>query len=192
MRRALLVVLLAFAAVIALARQPSIERGRDILERSECLTCHRFAGGGPGKGSDLLFTTGGEWTRSAFIASLWNHGSSMFARFEKEKREPVRLVPDDLADLFAALDARRAFAAEPKGSAAKGRALFAARGCASCHERLGVTMKPVASLEQLGVQLWRDIPGMRELVKKDDDWPHLSGADVRDLLAFVEAGSKPR
>jgi cytochrome c551/c552 len=78
----------------------------------------------------------------------------------------------------------------------RGRALFAAKGCDRCHVPGGGTgvgpsleelRRPQGSLELAG-RLWNHVPAMWATLRQQGArWPALSAADMRDLMAYLNA-----
>jgi len=175
-------------------------QGRELFGAKGCSSCH---------GSDALGGNGGpdladfELRRSAeaIAAAMWNHGLAMSdAMAERGLGWPV-FEDSELADLAAFLYFLSF--ADPAGDADRGATLFVDRSCAVCHglseedaaRDLGGPVLgrsgAVASPATLVSAMWNHAPIMKEAILSQDlPWPELSGADLRDLQAFLAQGGQ--
>ncbi len=97
------------------------------------------------------------------------------------------------ADLFAFFYSTRFF--EKPGDAARGKRLFAERGCAGCHgiaAEVRAGAPPVIRWEDLNrpfalsAAMWNHMPAMLAAMKSERrPWPSLSAQDLTDLLVYL-------
>lgn len=100
------------------------------------------------------------------------------------------------AGLCVPLEAGGQDADGPPGEAARGRAIFAGKGCAGCHAPRGQSgvgpaleelRRPQGAFELAG-RLWNHVPAMfAALAREGMTWPRISPAEMADLMAYLEA-----
>ena len=108
----------------------------------------------------------------------------------------MRLAPALVAFfLLAVPGAGPATAADVPGDPARGRGLFADKGCARCHHPRGQPglgpaleelRRPQGALELAG-RLWNHAPAMFALLKQEErEWPRISAQEMADLMAYLQ------
>ncbi len=197
-----LVAVTAAASTSALAQVPA---GQDALAGSRvfglkgCVTCHAVKGAGGKIGPDL-----GRLERPHsfydLASAMWNHLPRMAARMQALKIVRPRLDADDAANLIAFLYTLNYF--EPAGDVAAGRTLFTRKRCVVCHQVEGVGgvvgpnldfLRQVGSPIFVATAMWNHGPQMIELMRaRGVVRPSFTGAELRDLLAYLMAGPGPR
>jgi mono/diheme cytochrome c family protein len=158
-----------------------------------CLVCHSVNGQGGRTAPDLAQAVGHGFSPYQLTALLWNHAPRMWAAFQAQGIPLPQLSEQDGADLFAYFYSSRFFV-EP-GDARRGRAVFRAKQCASCHglERpLRQGIRPVSAWQSLdnpialAQQMWDHSTEMRRaLEEKEVPYPRLSSQELTDLLAYL-------
>ena len=131
--------------------------------------------------------------RPRLQATMWNHAPAMWSAMGAANVRIPDVDEQAAADLFAYFYSTRFF--EKPGDAARGKALFAARGCAGCHgikTELRPGAPPVSAWESLNrpfdlsEQMWNHMPHMlAALGAKRMSWPALSAQDVSDILVYL-------
>jgi mono/diheme cytochrome c family protein len=167
-------------------------RGAELFESQKCVACHAVNGKGGTSAPDLGRTLGREFTPSSMAATLWNHAPAMWQAMEKAGIERPRLTPEQAADLFAFFYSARYF--EKPGDAGRGKAAFAAKGCAGCHDPYNSGVGPeIAAWEavtdpvELARQMWNHAPQMkRALAPKGQSWPTLTPAEMNDVVVYLQ------
>jgi mono/diheme cytochrome c family protein len=182
-----------------LPSRPLVE-GQRVFEAKRCSSCHGIPADASSEriGPDL----GRErpWQDVMQLAgSLWNHTPKMIERMRERGIERPTLSPDDMAKLVAYLFYLN-FLGEP-GDAARGRALFSQRSCASCHQlggRGGAVgprldeLKPYVSPLFLAQALWNHGPEMgAKMTELHLDRPRLESGDVAHIVAFIRGDAPP-
>jgi mono/diheme cytochrome c family protein len=197
MRRARVVVLGALALAAGVAQTPPFAadsaRGAALFGSLSCAQCHAVNGRGGGTAPDLGRLSDRNFTPSALAATMWNHAPAMWSAMGAANVRIPDVGEQAAADLFAYFYAARFF--EKPGDAARGKRLFADRGCAGCH---GLTAElrpgapPVSRWENLNYPLalnevmWNHMPGMlRAMQANHAAWPALNGQDLTDLLVYL-------
>ena len=190
-------VLLLAATVTA---QPSAGPPQDPLAGARvfgakgCARCHAVNGVGGAVGPDLAHVSR---PRSFYdlAAALWNHAPRMAERMRQLGIARPRLDGRESGDLVAFLFTANYF--DPRGNAAAGKRLFRDKRCVVCHQvggSGGVIGPNLDALKQqstpiyLATAMWNHGPQMAEVMKGQRlARPALTGAELRDLMAYVGA-----
>lgn len=173
------------------------DRGREIFEAKGCAGCHSVDGtprGAPTLGPGSKAPT----TIVQFAGAMWNHSPEMWRAMQEQHIPRPSFEAHEMADLIAYLYSIRYFT--PPGSALQGRALFGARGCASCHgsSAEGSSLAPALRVRgrsyssiTLATVVWQHGPEMHmNVAQLGKSWPTLKTGDVADLIAFLNATDK--
>jgi len=167
-------------------------RGAALFASKGCASCH--TGGRAAGGPDLL-TTPLPATLGRLAERMWNHGPRMREAMKRRGMKPVELTPQEMADVITYLLARRFL--DEAGDAERGRRLFIAKGCDSCHGNTGGKTplpRPLTSLD-VAQAVWTKGRIMSErMTERGLPWPEFSERDLTDIMAFVNGGraEKPR
>jgi len=196
----LLAVLLGLPALVH--AQPLFGATQDPLAGSRvfgakgCVKCHAVKGVGGQGGPDLARAT---QARSFYdlATALWNHAPRMAERMAKLGIARPELDAVEMGDLVAFLYTVDYF--DPPGNADAGRRLFARKRCVVCHQVGGTggvvgpsldALKQYASPIYLASAMWNHGPQMTAVMAaKRIPRPTLTGADLRDLIAYIDAAS---
>jgi cytochrome c551/c552 len=169
------------------------ERGKQVFDSLKCVTCHSVAGAGGKSAPDLARREARGSTPADLAAAMWNHAPQMWAAMEKAGIAKSNLTTEQAADLFAWFQAGRYF--EKPGDAAKGKSVFAAKGCSGCHAagaQPGSEGPAVGRWEsvsdpiELARQMWNHAPGMQAAIAaKGGKAPELTAAEMNDIIAYA-------
>jgi mono/diheme cytochrome c family protein len=173
--------------------------GRALFADKGCASCHPVRGVGGGSGPDLA-RTDLHRPAEAIADAMWNHAFAMAPRMEKAGIGWPHLTTPELADLIAFLYFIP-FSDSP-GDAARGAEIFAGRSCATCHASGSeaahhgpalADSQAAASPEALVAAMWNHAPVMKEAILGEGrPWPELTGAELRDLLAYLKSRAAAR
>ena len=161
--------------------------GRAVFENS-CTSCHSLGGGEKSK-VDLLSRKGPP-SVTGYIAAMWNHAPEMKRRGGSTPKLAAGQMPNLVAFLFSA---RYFF--EP-GDAERGKKVYEAKSCATCHElRRNQTGAPdlTKKLEAYSPILltsaaWEHGSLMMQTMKQQGlVWPEFKGREMADLIAFLNS-----
>jgi mono/diheme cytochrome c family protein len=171
-------------------------RGEQLLRDRGCISCHRLNGAGGKKATDLGRLASRNYTPASLAGVMWNHAPAAWAETTATSKGTVAITPDQAADLFAFFSSRRYF--EPSGDAKRGKHVFVAKKCASCH---GIRDQVPGAGDAKTVVEWRssrnaigfaeDMWNLQEkmdkaFVKKGVHHPRLTSAEINDLLVYLE------
>jgi cytochrome c2 len=175
--------------------------GRTVFLDKGCAGCHESAAGRPASGPDLRKYRG-RYAPIMFTQAMWNHAPSM-VRAMREQNVPVptfrgREMTDLAAYLQVGLSTRGPdpVVFEP-GSPKQGQALFATKGCRTCHAvageggqggpDLGARGRAmVRSVPELAGFMWNHGPAMNaEFTRRGIVRPTFSGQEMADIVAYL-------
>ncbi len=127
-------------------------------------------------------------TLTDIAAAMWNHQPRMAA-------SPPQLTVAEMREIASYLWAAYFF--EDAGDAAAGRRVFTAKRCAVCHEGTSSSAPKLAGRTFSGVTmaaaLWHHGPQMLDQMKgKNISWPRFEGAQMSNLIAFLNSDSGGR
>ena len=176
-------------------------QGGQLFSAKGCSSCHGSDARGGRGGPDLAEF---ELRRpaEAIASTMWNHGLAMSDAMAERGLGWPQFDDSELADLAAFLYFLSF--ADAAGDANRGADLFVSRSCSACH---GLTEGEAADLTgpalggaaatsspaNLVSTMWNHAPLMKDSILGNDlPWPELSGADLRDLQAYLaQAGDPP-
>jgi cytochrome c551/c552 len=170
--------------------------GAEVFGEKGCIRCHSISGRGQSLGPDLR-AIGSTRTFQDLTAALWNHLPDMNRRMADLDMERPRISAREAGDLFAYLYTLGYFGAA--GDAERGKLLFAELSCIRCHQvgGIGGVVGPV--LDHVGARgvpievaaaMWNHGPAMIEAAEmRGIPRPRMSGADLADLIAFLQSTS---
>jgi len=158
-------------------RQPqfspaSAETGQTLLEVKGCNNCHTGAMALPGKASCI--------TSAEIAAAMWNHAARM--------SNPRQLRPEEMRRIVGYLWSRQY--ENEGGDAARGKQLFASKGCAGCHGSSVPYLGHGEEYSSYGMVsvLWYHGPEMlRRMKARNVAWPQFDGGEISDIVAFFKA-----
>jgi mono/diheme cytochrome c family protein len=151
-------------------RMPAKGSGSELLDSKGCTKCHI---GDKALTGDRI----GKRTLTDIAASMWNHAPKM-------RGEATLLTSTEMREILGHLWVSNFFAAKG-GKADRGARTFAAN-CAGCHESQKVARGREMNTLNMVSSLWIHGPGMlKEVEKRENDWPRLSPGAMADLIAFL-------
>jgi mono/diheme cytochrome c family protein len=171
--------------------------GRELFLSRSCAKCHEPKADGSRIGPDLA-TVGTPESVSTLVANLWNHYPKMLQAISASGISQTPMTTIEMEDLIAYIYWLRAN--RLKGDPAAGETLFQTKHCATCHSQTAQGM-PVAPLlvgnestrspYSMLAAIWNHGPKMEALLRQRKmEWPSLTGEEMRDLVVFLNQGSR--
>ena len=164
-------------------RIESVGAGDAVFQSAGCAKCHQTV--------DALAQDVQGQTLTEIAAEMWNHAP----RIAAAGAPAINLTPDQMRDLVSSFWTAKFF--EDSGRPASGSRVFAGKNCAVCHNDAssGAPRLPIPGRDFSGAAmisaLWRHGPRMLDLMKtKGLDWPRFNGAQMADLIAYLNT-NKP-
>jgi cytochrome c2 len=171
--------------------------GSRVYGTKGCVKCHAVNGVGGKVGPDL-----GRIPRPRsfyeLAAGMWNHLPKMGERMRELGIARPQLDARDTGDLIAFLYTINYF--DPPANVESGRRLFAEKKCVVCHQvggTGGVVGPNLDFLKQFGspiliaAEMWNHGPSMADAMRaKRIARPTFKDAELRDLIAYLKAGSQ--
>jgi mono/diheme cytochrome c family protein len=164
--------------------------------KKHCSICHAVNGSGGRVAPDLGATRPGTPAMGWLVTVIWNHMPGMWRQMHGEQ---LQLSQEEMAHLLAFL--YQAGSADKQGDPAAGQKVFDAKGCVRCHavRSTGATTAPdLGRIAVAGDRLawmhamWNHAQYMIEPVTKElGAWPQFTGAEMNDLVAYVNGGPSP-
>jgi mono/diheme cytochrome c family protein len=191
-----LLFLAACASVVCLAATAVIpgdaRKGAELFQSQKCVTCHSVNGEGGKTAPDLGRKSGKKFMPSDLAALMWNHAPAMWSAMDKAGIQRPSLNNEQAADLFAYFYAARYF--DQPGDAGRGRKLFVAKSCSTCHNlSSGGQGPPVSNWDsvvdpiELARQMWNHSGKMREAMSGSKTaFPTLTGAEMNDIIVYLQ------
>jgi len=175
-----------------------LAKGKKLLETKGCVSCHSLgeSGGSVGPAFESITHTA---SPLYIVQAMWNHVPGMKEQIEKSKLLYPMLTGQDIADLTvyirqAAINGSQG--GMVPGDPKKGRDVFWAKGCNSCH-MAGEGVKRILAPNLSRIQLkksvtetaslmWNHGPMMAEKMKSESiEWPKFEGNEMADLIAYL-------
>ena len=124
-------------------------------------------------------------TLTEIAVDMWNHQPSM-------KNPPPELSQEEMRQIISYIWARQYFLG--KGSAERGKKVFAEKSCATCHNdpasgapKLGKGKDAYSDITMVAA-LWGHGPRMLELMtEKKIAWPRFTAQQMSDLIAYLNS-----
>jgi cytochrome c2 len=163
--------------------------GERIFRQRRCLECHSVRGKGGKVGPDLG-RRGWVTSFTGVAIAQWRHAEGMRAAMAIRGIQTPALTSQEMAHVIVYLFSA-AYADDP-GSPRRGAEIFKEKGCALCHQTgAGPSLERYrgrAIPSTLAQALWMHGPAMLERMRDlGVRWPSLSGEEMRDLLAALNA-----
>jgi len=170
-------------------------RGKALFREWNCNVCHSLNGEGGKSAPELGKSVERGFSPYVMAGLLWNHAPAMWSAMERKGVARPQPGEQQAADLFVYFFAARFF--EQPGDARRGRQVFLAKQCGSCHgaaSALSAGVRPVAAWESLAdpialaQRMWNHSRDMRlALDGKVIPYPRLSTQELADLLAYLRS-----
>jgi cytochrome c551/c552 len=177
---------------VKLQALPEPMRGAEVYRRKRCGTCHE---GDRGLAPDITYSVLSR-TVSEITGVLWNHSYAMSAGMAAQGVPFPHFESTEFADLIAYLYFL-GFVGE-EGDARQGTAVFAEKGCGSCHQGAADGVpdlredRALADPVGLAAAMWNHAPQMHSLMaEKSAFWPKFEGDEMRNLAAYLRNQSLP-
>jgi mono/diheme cytochrome c family protein len=171
---------------VVLQPLPSPARGAAVYRNKGCGTCHD---GGRRVGPDLARSALSK-TVSEITGLLWNHSYAMGALMAAQGVAFPRFSHTEMSDLIAHLYFKGYVG--DAGDAATGKALFAKKGCATCHGETASGPRDLSSSLQtpdragLASAMWNHAPQMhRTMTQGGVFWPKFEPGEMGHLAAYL-------
>jgi len=177
---------------VVLLPLPNPAKGALVYQSKGCGACHD---GARRIAPDLARATLSK-TASEITGLLWNHSYAMSARMGAQGIRFPQFSDTEMADLIAHLYFKGYVdqAGDPKA----GAAVFASKGCASCHKdgsggapNLAET---VTRTDRAGLAsaMWNHAPQMHKtMAERSSFWPKFEPGEMRNLAAYLWTLGKP-
>jgi mono/diheme cytochrome c family protein len=163
--------------------------GEKLFTQLNCVTCHSVKGVG-GKSAPAFGAVA--YTPNAMAAAMWSHVTVMWKAMDQAGIQHPRLTEPQAADLYAYIAGGST--PDRAGDAAKGRQIYEAKLCSSCHEpgyASAPSLAPLAghaSAFSMVASLWQHGAGMLSgMTAKSIEWQQLSTDEMTDLIAWLNA-----
>lgn len=166
-------------------------RGAKLFQEQKCVVCHSVNGQGGKSGPDLGKTVRRAYTPATLASLMWSHAPKMWEAMERASLKAPKLTTQQAADLYAYFYSAGFF--EQKGDAGRGKKLFAAKGCAGCHQGAGggapdVSQWPaITDPIELARQMWNHSPQMKQaMAERKAALPKLTAAEMNDIIGYLQ------
>ena len=168
-------------------------RGAQLFKELRCSACHSVRGQGGSSAPELGARPGQPYTPAMLAGAIWSHVTKMWEAMERAGIARPQLSEQQVADIFAYLGGSSSGADKP-GDATRGRELFEAKLCASCHDDPYQAPDLHSKTGRTGAfslisGLWNHGGGMlSRMVSRNLAWQTLSPEEVNNILAYLNAG----
>lgn len=169
------------------------KKGKILIEMKGCTRCHAIRGVGGDIGPDYA-EIDLNYSVTQIAGKMWNHGPKMWKTME-EKGIPVpTFARGEMADVIAYLYSIKL--EDAPGDEARGKEIITSKNCLNCHALKGEGGDVAADLSEITLEsplamiaaMWNHAPAMQEkLREKKLQWPTLSGRDMADIYAYLQA-----
>jgi mono/diheme cytochrome c family protein len=164
--------------------------GELVFSDEACLQCHSFQGKGGNRASSVSKLVERKANPVEVVSSLWNHAPAMWAGMREVGIVKSTMAEERAAQLVSYLSSGRE--AGQAGDPARGRKLFADKGCTACHGAAKGGAAAPASMRRGGSPasmvsvLWEHGPRMLDRMKERNlAWPEFSAPEMADLIAYL-------
>jgi cytochrome c2 len=169
--------------------------GKLVFSQKRCDGCHSVHGVG-GTTGPAMDDVDLSMSATGIAAIMWNHGAEMLSTMQQERIEWPTFNGKEMADLIAYLYFIQLI--DPPGDASRGQALFGEKQCGSCHSINGAggdfgpdlseqLSTRSASVLVLTTMINHAAKMSEEVLSQGKRWPALTGQEMRDILAYLDA-----
>ena len=172
-------------------------QGSQLFVSKGCVKCHALKGEGGKIGPDLGKIDLGD-TQLNLAAKIWNHAPSMTAEMESTGMIKPTLTGEELAEISAYLYFLRFF--DEPGNPAKGRSVYAEKGCLLCHPSSGKGREGAPGLDGfprnvspafLSQAIWNHgLDMIVRMVEIGMKWSRFWETEMMDLLEYIKINAK--
>ncbi len=166
------------------------ENGEKLFTDKGCIKCHSIFGKG-GKQAPDLGKTVSQSNVTKLTTQIWNHIGRMSQLYNQEKLKWPTFAETEMNDMIVFLYSLNYL--DKLGDAAKGEKIFAQKKCIECHFKTGEDKQKLLraikaiNTTQFGAELWNPTSAMEAaMVTQGVPWPEMTGAQLRDVLAFLQ------
>lgn len=166
--------------------------GEKLFSAKGCVRCHSVRGKGGKVGPDLAQS---QLSLSATQVAgvMWNHAGQMEKTMQGREISWPQFSGKEMADLVSYLYFINFYG--PRADAGKGKRLFSAKGCVTCHSIRGqggkvgpdlARSEAVASPVATAQAMWNHAPLMEQRMGPSKvSWPRFDKNEMADLLAYL-------
>jgi cytochrome c2 len=166
------------------------ENGEKLFAGKGCIKCHSIFGKGGRQAPDLGKTVA-QSNVTKLTTQIWNHVGRMTQKYHQEKMKWPYFAETEMSDLIVYLYSLNYL--DKPGDAASGAEIFSQKRCVECHFKTGEdkrklleAMKAI-NTTQFAAELWNHTSAMEAaMVTQGVPWPEMTGAQLRDVLAFLQ------
>ncbi len=172
-------------------------RGGGLFISKGCVNCHAIKGEGGKIGPDLGKIDLGD-TQLDLAAKIWNHTPSMIIEMERATMIKPTLTGQEFAEVSAYLYFLKFF--DEPGNPARGKSVFAEKGCHLCHPHSGKGKEGTPGLQEfpknissvfLTQAIWNhSLDMIARMVEIGMRWPKFWGTEMMDLLEYIKTNAK--
>jgi mono/diheme cytochrome c family protein len=180
--------------LLAQATTGDASRGEQLVRDRGCIICHKVNGEGGNGAPDLGARRSRNYTPAGLAVVMWNHAPSAWAKAGTQSKGTLAIGAGQADDLFAYFSSRRYF--EPLGDARRGKQVFSAKQCSSCHgirERVSADAPPVVAWRSLrdpigfAQDMWNRQAGMGPAFERQRvHHQRLTSSEMNDLLTYLD------
>ena len=156
---------------------PQSDSGEKLFASKGCTECHVGR-----RAMDVLLKN---QTLTEIAAGMWNHQPSM-------KNPPPTFAPEEMQQIISYIWAKQYF--QGNGSASRGKNVFTAKNCATCHNDASSGAPKLAKGKDaysdvtMVAALWNHGPQMLESMKaRKLAWPRFTAQEMSDLVAYLNS-----
>jgi cytochrome c2 len=165
--------------------------GEQVFAARSCNVCHTVGAKEAGK-IDLLASAKSSHSFTDLSVRMWNHLPQMRKQAAWAGIPFPAFSENEMSQILAYLFSKRYF--EEKGKPDRGRSVFASKKCGTCHDQQSPGTPDLRqhrgqfSSHSMAAAVWRHGPKMQSQMEKQGlGWPVLTGAQMADLVAYLNA-----
>ncbi len=183
--------LLVPLSLTAQGQRADAARGLQLFQSLQCATCHSVRGVGGKVGPALGAQAGQPYTPNTMVSGMWSHVTKMWETMDKAGIARPKITTQQAADIYAYLGGSRV--KDKPGDAKRGRQVFEAKLCASCHDNsyLAPDLSSLAgkvTAFSMVENLWEHGGGMlSRMVSRNVNWQTLTPQELSDIIAYLNA-----
>ncbi len=165
----------------------------------QCAICHSINGSGGRVAPDLTGLHPDAPAMGWLTTVMWNHAPGMWRQFRQQNKSYPQLDPQEMADMLAFL--YQSGNVDREGDRSAGQRVFNEKGCVHCHSVAGVGGKSAPDLSSVagGVDssgwtraMLNHAGSMIDPIATTiGQWPHFTGQEMNNLIAYVRVGAPP-
>jgi cytochrome c2 len=166
------------------------ENGEKLFADKGCIKCHSIFGKGGQRAPDLAKNLS-QSNVTKLTTQIWNHVGRMRQLYQQEKMQWPQFAETEMNDLIVFLYSLNYL--DKPGDAAKGEKIFTQKKCIDCHFKTEENRKKLLgalkaiNTTQFAAELWNHTSAMEAaMVTQGVPWPEMTGAQLRDVLAFLQ------